>query len=245
MNVVGELDDAGVVGASAERLLAVLEQVAAGTATETPQDHAAATYAATAAREILGPDNPELATLFRVGGVAHPSGYPLAVLYLRAMRWLPSASSHISACTRGSRLSSVLMRVTIRRACSSSTFAAKIACRSESASADRVSVSAVRIAGRDQVHVTSAQQQVTGVLDPPLAAGHEHDHRVRMDDGRCPLAAVLVIAVGIESAVVLHRNADAGTNPVTIKVYAQQFAWQFTYAGDVPIPSAFIPFVRW
>lgn len=58
---------------------------------------ATAVYALTAAPHILGPDNPELATLLHVGGVAHPSGYPLFVLYLRAMRFLPGTPAHASA----------------------------------------------------------------------------------------------------------------------------------------------------
>jgi cytochrome c oxidase subunit 2 len=41
--------------------------------------------------------------------------------------------------------------------------------------------------------------------------------------------AVLVIAIGILSAVVLSQNGDAGNNPLTIKVYAQQFSWRFEY----------------
>lgn len=53
---------------------------------------AACVYGLTAPRHMLGPDNPEFATLFRIGGAAHPSGYPLYILYLRAMRWLPAAS---------------------------------------------------------------------------------------------------------------------------------------------------------
>lgn len=43
------------------------------------------------------------------------------------------------------------------------------------------------------------------------------------------IPAILVIAIGVVSAVVLSRNADAGENPLTVKVYAQQFAWLFTY----------------
>ena len=41
--------------------------------------------------------------------------------------------------------------------------------------------------------------------------------------------AILVIAIGVVSAVALSRNADAGENPLTIKVYAAQFAWYFEY----------------
>jgi len=41
--------------------------------------------------------------------------------------------------------------------------------------------------------------------------------------------ALLVIAIGVVSAVVLSKNADAGDNPLKVKVYAQQFAWRFEY----------------
>jgi cytochrome c oxidase subunit 2 len=41
--------------------------------------------------------------------------------------------------------------------------------------------------------------------------------------------AVLVIAIGIISAVVLSQNANAGSNPLQVKVFAQQFAWRFEY----------------
>ena len=40
---------------------------------------------------------------------------------------------------------------------------------------------------------------------------------------------MLVTAIGVASAIVLSRNADAGTNPLIVKVTAQQFAWEFTY----------------
>lgn len=49
-------------------------------------------YAATCARAVLGGDNGEFATLFAEGGVAHPSGYPLYTLWLRAWSWLPASS---------------------------------------------------------------------------------------------------------------------------------------------------------
>ncbi len=51
-----------------------------------------AAYLATSARAVLGGDNGEFATLFAEGGVAHPSGYPLYVLWLRAWSWLPASS---------------------------------------------------------------------------------------------------------------------------------------------------------
>jgi cytochrome c oxidase subunit 2 len=46
------------------------------------------------------------------------------------------------------------------------------------------------------------------------------------------IPALLVIAIGVVTAVVLSRNADAGPNPLHIKVFAQQFAWRFQYPDD-------------
>ncbi len=58
----------------------------------------AAIYWLTAARYVLGGDNAEFLTLAERGGVAHPSGYPLYVLYLRALSWLPAGSpAHVAA----------------------------------------------------------------------------------------------------------------------------------------------------
>lgn len=52
----------------------------------------AVTYLATASRWVLGGDCGEFATLFTEGGVAHPPGYPLYTLILRALSWLPATS---------------------------------------------------------------------------------------------------------------------------------------------------------
>jgi cytochrome c oxidase subunit 2 len=40
---------------------------------------------------------------------------------------------------------------------------------------------------------------------------------------------VLVTAISIVSAIVLAQNSRAGSDPLVVKVTAQQFAWQFTY----------------
>jgi hypothetical protein len=55
-------------------------------------------YVAIAPAHIGGGDNAEFATLGTIGGVAHPSGYPLYLLWLRLMSWLPAASpAHATA----------------------------------------------------------------------------------------------------------------------------------------------------
>jgi cytochrome c oxidase subunit 2 len=42
--------------------------------------------------------------------------------------------------------------------------------------------------------------------------------------------AVLVIAIGIFSAVVLAKNGEAGNRPLEVEAIGQQFAWKFTYS---------------
>ena len=47
---------------------------------------------------IVENDNAEFATLGAIGGIAHPSGYPLTILWLRAWSWLPASSpAHAAA----------------------------------------------------------------------------------------------------------------------------------------------------
>lgn len=46
-------------------------------------------YVATAATRMLGGDAGEFAVIFADGGSAHPPGYPLYSMYLRAFAWLP------------------------------------------------------------------------------------------------------------------------------------------------------------
>ena len=55
-------------------------------------------YIALASPHLVAADNAEFATLGALGGVAHPSGYPSYVLWLRAWSWLPGASpAHTAA----------------------------------------------------------------------------------------------------------------------------------------------------
>ena len=56
--------------------------------------------------------------------------------------------------------------------------------------------------------------------------------------------AILVIAIGVVSAVVLSKNADAGSHPLQVKVFAQQFAWRFEYPGHVRTEELVMPLHR-
>ncbi len=57
-----------------------------------------AIYLWIAPRYIVDGDNAEFAALGATGGIAHPSGYPLYLLWLRATSWLPASSpAHCAA----------------------------------------------------------------------------------------------------------------------------------------------------
>ncbi len=55
--------------------------------------------------------------------------------------------------------------------------------------------------------------------------------------------AILVIALGIVSAVVMSENGRAGDNPLEVKAIGQQFAWKFEYSdyGDFTTGELVLP----
>src|SRR5690349_19753397 len=73
-------------------------------------------YFVTAARHVLGGDNGEFATLFARGGVAHPPGFPLYVLWLRALHGIP-ASSPAHGAASATAILGVATVVVLQRAC--------------------------------------------------------------------------------------------------------------------------------
>ena len=56
--------------------------------------------------------------------------------------------------------------------------------------------------------------------------------------------AILVIAIGVVSAVVLSQNADARDGSLKVRVFAQQFAWTFRYGDDVRSDELVLPLDR-
>jgi cytochrome c oxidase subunit II len=58
------------------------------------------------------------------------------------------------------------------------------------------------------------------------------------------IPTILVIAIGVVSAVVLAQNGNAGSNPLKIDVIAQQFAWQFKYDNGQTYPVLRVPIDR-
>jgi cytochrome c oxidase subunit II len=55
---------------------------------------------------------------------------------------------------------------------------------------------------------------------------------------------VLVTAVAIVSAIVLHQNAQAGSDPLRVTAIGQQFAWQFKYRNGAVEPLLRMPIHR-
>ena len=52
------------------------------------------------------------------------------------------------------------------------------------------------------------------------------------------IPTLLVIVIGVASAIVLSQNSNAGSNPLIVKVTAQQFSWQFAYPHNGNVRSA-------
>ena len=50
------------------------------------------------------------------------------------------------------------------------------------------------------------------------------------------IPALLVTAISVVSAIVLSENSNAGTDPLVVKVFAQQFSWEFQYANGKTSP---------
>lgn len=87
------------------------------------------TYAWLAPVHVVDGDNAEFATLAVTGGAAHPSGYPLYVLWLRITSWLPAASPAHAAALATAFIGAVCMLVlhAACRAWGARPFAATIA----------------------------------------------------------------------------------------------------------------------
>jgi cytochrome c oxidase subunit 2 len=55
---------------------------------------------------------------------------------------------------------------------------------------------------------------------------------------------VLVVIIGIASAIALTRNERAGDDALRVQVMSQQFAWSFTYPGGRTEPQLRVPLNR-
>lgn len=62
-------------------------------------------------------------------------------------------------------------------------------------------------------------------LDGPPIHGH-----TGLEIAWTAVPAILVIAIGVVSAIVLARNGEAGNRPLEINAIGQQFTWKFVYS---------------
>ncbi len=75
-----------------------------------------ALYVAIAPTHVVDIDNAEFSALGKIGGIAHPSGYPAYVLWLRLMSWLPGTTpAHTAALATA--LLAALQIVVLHAAC--------------------------------------------------------------------------------------------------------------------------------
>ena len=83
-----------------------------------------------APHHVVDGDNAEFSTLGSLGGVAHPTGYPLYLIYLRAMQWLPGANAAHTAALATAILGagSIVMLHAACRAWGARPIAATFAC---------------------------------------------------------------------------------------------------------------------
>lgn len=58
------------------------------------------------------------------------------------------------------------------------------------------------------------------------------------------IPALLVTAISVVSAIVLSDNGRAGKDPLTVKVYTQQFAFTFVYPNGYSSPILYLPVNR-
>jgi cytochrome c oxidase subunit 2 len=75
--------------------------------------------------------------------------------------------------------------------------------------------------------------------DGPPTHGH-----TRLEIVWTAIPTVLVTAISIVSAIVLAQNGRAGSDPLIVKVKAQQFAWAFTYPNGQSYGSLTLPMDR-
>jgi hypothetical protein len=87
-------------------------------------------YVWLAPRHVVDGDNAEFSTLGSLGGVPHPSGYPLFMIWLRLMQWLPGANAAHTAALATAILgaASIVVMHAACRAWGARPLAASLAC---------------------------------------------------------------------------------------------------------------------
>ncbi|HEX8793224.1 MAG TPA: DUF2723 domain-containing protein [Polyangiaceae bacterium] len=135
---------------------------------------------------VLGGDAGEFTALFALGGVAHPPGYPLWTLLMRAMSWMPGATPSLAA----ARVTAIVGAIAVGLLYA--------ACRSWGASRGASAVACVVYAFAPLTWIYATQAEVFA-LNAVLCAG-----LLALAGPACPLrgerrivAAGLVVGLGL------------------------------------------------
>ena len=83
------------------------------------------------------------------------------------------------------------------------------------------------------------RKQPDDETDGPPIHGH-----TRLEIVWTIIPTIIVLLLSVASAIVLHQNSNAGTNPLKINVVAQQFAWAFKYPNGVQTGVLRVPLKR-
>jgi len=149
---------------------------------------------------VLGGDEGEFTALFALGGVAHPPGYPLWTLLLRAMSWMPGSTPPLAA----ARVTAVVGAIAVGLL--------YWACRSWGASRGASAVACVVYAFAPLTWIYATQAEVfalNAVLCSALLALAGPECRLRGE--RRVVAAGLVVGLGLS-----HHPTFLAMAPVAI-----------------------------
>jgi hypothetical protein len=212
-------------------------------------------YVSTATPHVLGDDNGEFCTLYAAGGVAHPSGYPLYTLVLRAFSWLPVATPALGAAlvTAGIGVLALALAYAACRAWSAGRAAAAFACvlyataplawdlstRAEVFALTTAIAAAILLVGSPSGPFRGAQR--AALLGLALGLGLSHQHTVVL---LAPIVAWAAVDACRESArtsytaAMLFAGVLVGLLPyATLPIAARSGGWVW---GDLTTPSGLV-----
>jgi hypothetical protein len=188
-------------------------------------------YALIAPRWIVEGDNAELAGLSALGGAAHPSGYPLYVLWLRIWSWLP-ASSPAHAAALATCLLTAIEVVLIHAAC-----------RAWGARPAAATIAAALVAASPVVMRVQSQAEVFA-LNGVIAAAILYLARGPLRGEWRVVALALVAGLGISNHVTCVLLAPVGVWGAVRGVRESERAWPVTVAmGIAALAIGLLPYL--
>ncbi len=87
--------------------------------------------------------------------------------------------------------------------------------------------------------VVKFRKQPDDDTDGPPIHGH-----TRLEIIWTVIPTIIVLLLSVASAIVLHKDSNAGTNPLKVEVIAQQYAWAFKYPSGLQTGVLRVPLKR-